>query len=108
MIIKKNRVLARSQAKASSERWQTCRESYQGDLQQCRQAGVVRALEGIPIVVKDEINVSGYTTSYGLDTFRVDKEFVIHSEDSQSEVVKRMIDEGAIVLGKSNHRTYVK
>ncbi len=106
MIIKRNEALAINQALSSLSRWKRCRELYSGDVQKCRHAGIIKALDGIPIVVKDEVSVPGYTTSYGLDPCRVSMRFPVHSEESQSEVVKGMTDEGAIVLGKSNQHIF--
>ncbi|KEI71701.1 amidase [Endozoicomonas elysicola] len=106
IVIKRNQTLAVNQAKSSAERWEHCRELYSGDIEKCRLAGIIKALDGIPVVVKDEISVPGYTTSYGLDPLRVDRHFPSHTRESQSEVVKRMTDEGAIVLGKSNQHIF--
>ena len=106
MIIKRNQTLATGQAKSSTIRWEKCRELYSGDIHKCHNTGIIKVLDGIPIVVKDEVNVPGYTTSYGLDLQRVKRSFSIHNEGSQSEVVKRMTDEGAIVLGKSNQHIF--
>jgi len=52
--------------------------------------------DGVPVAVKDEMDVSGYRTYVG--TKFLGKEFAT----SDAEVVKRLKDAGAIIVGKTN------
>jgi len=54
------------------------------------------ALEGIPVGIKDLIPVEGMRTTYG------SKIYEDHVPDQDSVVVKRIRDEGGIILGKTN------
>lgn len=61
-----------------------------------RGAGGERALLGVPIAVKDDIDVAGELTALGTDA---------HSGQpagADSEVVRRLREAGAIVIGKTN------
>ena len=56
-------------------------------------------LFGIPVVIKDNMDYAGYKTSNGLALSSV-------SEEKESAyVVKRLLDEGAIIIGKTNMST---
>lgn len=56
----------------------------------------VGALEGIPVGIKDLIPVKGMRTTYG------SKIYEDHVPDQDSVVVKRIRNEGGIILGKTN------
>ncbi|GAA1561092.1 amidase family protein [Kribbella sancticallisti] len=53
-------------------------------------------LHGVPITVKEAFNVAGLHTTWG------HPEFADHVANSDSTVVRRLEDAGAIVVGKSN------
>ncbi len=53
-------------------------------------------LEGIPIPIKDEINVAGYPTSFGTSFLTTKK------AEKDATVVSRLRAAGAIILGKAN------
>ena len=71
---------ARSAAGHSTTRWRR---------------GETRALEGIPVLVKDLIDTEGLTTTYGSRRFRG------HRPVRDAVVVQRLREAGAIVLGKT-------
>ncbi len=52
--------------------------------------------EGVPIAVKDEIDAVPYTTGVGTSFLGV------NPADSDAEVVKRLMDAGALIIGKTN------
>lgn len=58
-------------------------------------SGGVRALEGIPVLVKDLIDVAGMPATYGSQMFRD------HRPARDAEVVQRIRAAGGIVLGKT-------
>src|SRR4051794_25530221 len=60
-----------------------------------RGAGDERPVLGVPIAIKDDIDVAGTTTAWGTSAHGPEK-----PEDA--EVVKRLRDAGAIVVGKTN------
>lgn len=65
-----------------------------------RKAGKVRgALHGIPIVVKDNIDVSGFPTTMGKTSL------VAAVKENDSSAVAALCKEGAIILGKTNMST---
>lgn len=114
-------VIALQQAHESDDRWSECKArlspvldhddsdiSPDEIIEECMRLKIIRPLEGVPIVVKDEINVEGYTTSSGLDPAKmnISTELVIHDKNSQSEVVTRMVEAGVVVLGKSNQHVF--
>ena len=55
-----------------------------------------QSLLGIPIAIKDTHNAKGFMTTYGSEIYRDNR-----SEESEI-AVERMVDEGAIILGKTN------
>lgn len=62
-----------------------------------RASGLVRGpLHGIPIVVKDNIDIAGLATTAGCAVLRD------HRPARDAEVVRRLRDAGAILLGKTN------
>lgn len=71
---------ARSAAGDSTARWRR---------------GETRALEGIPVLVKDLIDTAGLTTTYG------SRRFLGHRPVRDAAVVQRLREAGAIVLGKT-------
>ncbi|WP_345540176.1 amidase [Variovorax defluvii] len=58
-------------------------------------AGRPRPLEGLPIGVKDLIDTRGIETRYGSPAF------VGHIPDADAAVVRRLVEQGAIVVGKT-------
>ena len=107
VLIKTEPRLAFDAAFESDQRWQKCREEYGGQIALCKQKGVVKPLDGIPMVVKDELNVLGYTTSGGLNPRSItDHEFPPIAIGQESSVVTLMKDAGMIVLGKSNQHIF--
>jgi amidase len=60
-----------------------------------RGAGDDRPLLGVPIAVKDDIDVAGTTTAWGTSAHGPEK-----SQDG--EVVRRLREAGAVVIGKTN------
>lgn len=61
-----------------------------------RENGTAGRLNGIPILVKDNIDVAGMVTSDGSIYYRNDV------ADSDAEVIRRLSAEGAVILGKTN------
>ncbi len=62
-----------------------------------REAGKIRGpLHGIPVLVKDNINTAKLPTSHG------NQALASYQPHEDAEVVKRLQDAGAIVLGKTN------
>ncbi|WP_396022730.1 amidase [Cupriavidus laharis] len=59
-------------------------------------AGQPRPLEGLPIAVKDMIDTRGLETRYG------SLAYVGHVPDTDADVVGTLVDQGAIVVGKTN------
>jgi len=59
-------------------------------------SGIIRPLEGLPIVVKDNIDVIGYQTTAANAALRG------HSPSSHGPVIQALLDAGAIVMAKSN------
>lgn len=59
-----------------------------------RAAGETLPLLGVPIAVKDDVDVSGCPTHFGCDGT-----FPVKTEDS--EIVKRLRDAGAVIVGKT-------
>lgn len=65
-----------------------------------REAGVVRGLlHGIPILVKDSIDVSGFPTTLGKTNLSED------IKDTDAAAVAYLVGQGAIILGKTNLST---
>lgn len=65
-----------------------------------REAGTVRGLlHGIPILVKDSIDVSGFPTTMGKTTLSED------IKDTDAAAVAYLVGQGAIILGKTNLST---
>lgn len=60
-----------------------------------RGAGPHPALLGLPISVKDTIEVAGMPTTYGSAVFR-------HNQRPDSVVARRLREHGAIIIGKTN------
>jgi Asp-tRNA(Asn)/Glu-tRNA(Gln) amidotransferase A subunit family amidase len=56
------------------------------------------ALDGIPVIVKENIDIAGYPTSHGTNGRIVGKEAV----RSDAPMIERLRKTGAIVLGKSS------
>jgi amidase len=57
-------------------------------------SGVVGPLHGVPIAIKDEIDIAGYRTSFGTNA-------VTHPAPVDAEVVRRLREAGAILIGKT-------
>ncbi|OBF25606.1 amidase [Mycobacterium sp. ACS1612] len=60
-----------------------------------REAGVELPLLGIPIAVKDDVDIAGVPTRFGADGN-------IRPADRDSEVVRRLRAAGAVIVGKTN------
>ena len=60
-----------------------------------RRGGDTRPLLGVPIAVKDDVDVAGEVTAFGCDVEQTPKR-------ADHEVVRRLREAGAIVLGKTN------
>jgi allophanate hydrolase len=60
-----------------------------------RAAGAALPLYGVPFAVKDNIDVAGYPTSAGCPAFT-------YIADRTAPVVARLLDAGAILVGKTN------
>ena len=60
-----------------------------------RGAGGDRALLGVPIAVKDDIDVAGEVTAWGTNA-------VDGPAPADAEVVRRLRDAGALIIGKTN------
>ncbi|MCW2952758.1 MAG: amiB2 [Conexibacter sp.] len=61
-----------------------------------RSAGGARPLLGVPILIKDDVDVAGEITAYG------SRAHADRPAAADSEVVRRLRSAGAIVLGKTN------
>src|SRR5207253_2472661 len=78
-------------------RWPTLNAYTQQDLEAARQAAANPApgpLSGIPIAVKDNIDVAGYCTTAGTPGLKD------YRPKGNAPVVQQIIDSGAIVMGK--------
>ena len=62
-----------------------------------RKAGTARALEGVPVAVKDNIDAAGFVTTAGMATRRDDA-----AASADSPAVARLRDAGAVIIGKLN------
>jgi amidase len=60
------------------------------------ESGPVGPLHGIPILVKDQIETAGLTTTFGSEAF---EEYV---PEADATIVKKLEDAGAVVLAKTN------
>lgn len=60
-----------------------------------RGAGGERPLLGVPIAVKDDIDVAGEVTTYGTNAYG-------EPADADAEVVRRLREAGAVIIGKTN------
>ncbi len=60
-----------------------------------RGAGSGRALLGVPIAVKDDIDVAGELTAFGTNA-------VERAAAADAEVVRRLREAGAVIIGKTN------
>lgn len=60
-----------------------------------RGAGDERPLLGVPLAIKDDIDVAGTTTAWGTSAHGPEKQ-------ADAEVVRRLREAGAIVIGKTN------
>jgi amidase len=60
-----------------------------------RRAGDARPLLGVPIAIKDDVDVAGEVTAFGCDVDQTPK-------SADHEVVRRLREAGAVILGKTN------
>ncbi len=60
-----------------------------------RGAGDGRPLLGVPLAIKDDIDVAGETTAFGCDVDQVPK-------TADAEIVRRLRAAGAVIVGKTN------
>ena len=75
-----------------------CRDRATGEAVEAQrrlEAGERRPLLGVPIAIKDDVDVAGETTAWGTSAHGPAK-------TRDAEVVTRLRDAGAIVLGKTN------
>jgi amidase len=75
-----------------------CRDRATGDAVEAQrrlEAGERRPLLGVPIAIKDDVDVAGETTAWGTSAHG-------SAKTRDAEVVTRLRDAGAIVLGKTN------
>lgn len=68
-------------------------EASQADAR--RGAGAGRPLLGVPIAVKDDIDVAGEVTAYGSNAFG-------EPARADAEVVRKLREAGAVIIGKTN------
>jgi amidase len=68
-------------------------EASQADAR--RGAGGERPLLGVPIAIKDDIDVAGEVTTYGTNAYG-------EPASADAEVVRRLREAGAVVIGKTN------
>jgi len=70
-------------------------EADQADARQRAGGGAERPLLGVPIAIKDDVDVAGEVTAFGTNA---------HGEAARadSEVVRRLREAGAILIGKTN------
>ncbi len=59
-------------------------------------AGTPRALEGVPVTIKDTFDLAGYVTTKGSRVFKH------HHALEHSGVIRRLYNAGAVFLGKTN------
>lgn len=60
-----------------------------------RRAGDLRPLLGVPIAVKDDIDVEGEVTGFGTDA-------TVHPAPADAEVIRRLRAAGTVLLGKTH------
>lgn len=65
-------------------------------------SGPRSALHGVPVVVKDNIDVAGLVTTAGFEGFSRETGGVDMVPDDDASVVTRLREAGAIILGKTN------
>ena len=65
---------------------------------ECRARGTTLPLDGLPVVIKDNIDVAGVPTTVG------SRLFAGRVADADSEVTRRLRAAGAVILGKANMR----
>jgi amidase len=68
-------------------------EASQADAR--RGAGGERPLLGVPIAIKDDVDVAGEVTAYGTNAYG-------EPASADAEVVRRLREAGAVVIGKTN------
>lgn len=104
MLIKKNDDAIEEQLNKFSERY---RERYRDE----NKPALPLLLDGVPVVIKDEIKVAGYSTTFGL----LPQNFISPStgnsptnqaDTTDSDVVSHLRESGAIILGKSNQHIF--
>jgi amidase len=60
-----------------------------------RRSGEHRPLPGVPIAIKDDVDIAGEITGFGTDA-------TVHAAPGDAEVVRRLRAAGAVVLGKTH------
>lgn len=100
MLIKKNNDAIEEQLNKFSER-------YRDE----NKPALPLLLDGVPVVIKDEINVAGYSTTFGLLPQNFISPSTGNSPTNQaattdSDVVSHLRESGAIILGKSNQHIF--
>ena len=74
--------------------WEAIEEQFE-DVEERRAAGIALPLYGIPFAIKDNIDLEGVRTTAGCPTYG-------DVATQSAPVVSRLIDAGAIALGKTN------
>jgi amidase len=69
-------------------------EAEQADAR-LRAGGAVRPLLGVPIAIKDDVDVAGEVTAFGTNAHGA-------AASADAEVVRRLREAGAVVIGKTN------
>ena len=67
-----------------------------------RENGPRGPLHGVPVVVKDNIDVAGMVTTVGFDGFSAEAGGVDMAPQRDAPVVARLREAGAVILGKTN------
>lgn len=72
------------------------RRAAEASTQRYRDGKPLSPLDGVPVAVKDEVDLAGYTKTFGSGV-----DFT-HPQDATSYCVQKWIDAGAIVVGKTS------
>jgi Asp-tRNA(Asn)/Glu-tRNA(Gln) amidotransferase A subunit family amidase len=70
-------------------------KAAEASTERLKQGTARSVLEGVPVVIKDELDVAGFPTTLGT-------KFLKKPAAEHSTIVQRLVDAGAVVLGKAN------